>query len=70
LPEGELAHTSNFDDHTLYPTEGRPKWIDFILMRKNGTLRFHRSKIERPECPEGLAYNRLSDHNPILSVLK
>lgn len=68
--ESDIRHTANFSDHELYPTEGRPKWIDYILMRKNGTLRFQRSRIEQPECPENLAYKRLSDHNPILSVLE
>lgn len=68
--DSEIKHTANFDDHGLYVSDGRPKWIDFILLRKNGTLRFHRTRIEQPKCPENLAYNRLSDHNPILSVMK
>ena len=67
--DSKILHTANFSDHSLYPTEGRPKWIDFILMRKNGTLRFHRSRIEQPNCPQDIAFKRLSDHNPIMSVL-
>tara|TARA_B110000285_G_C15027085_1_gene564726 strand:+ start:197 stop:1057 length:861 start_codon:yes stop_codon:yes gene_type:complete len=71
---GENKTTSNFSDQELFPTEGKSKWIDFILLKKwraksKKKVRFKNSKIECPKFMKGGRYSRLSDHNLIHSSL-
>lgn len=72
--EGINKSTSNFNDQELYPTSGKSKWIDFILLKKwrinsNRKVRYKESKIESPRFMKMGKKLRLSDHNPIHSSI-
>tara|TARA_R110002072_G_scaffold271987_1_gene432047 strand:- start:30145 stop:30990 length:846 start_codon:yes stop_codon:yes gene_type:complete len=66
---GILKKTSNFSDQKLYPTTGKAKWIDFILLRKNKNSKLKKSRIEEPKSKIKGRLSRLSDHNPIISTV-
>lgn len=71
---GEIKATANFSDQELYPTKGKSKWIDFILLKKwrsksKKKVRFKKSIIECPKFLKKGRLSRLSDHNPIHSSL-
>lgn len=70
-PEGDIKATSNFTDSDLYPSSGRPKWIDFILTEKNARLKTKKVVIEEPRArySKNKMKKRLSDHNPIISTI-
>tara|TARA_B110000285_G_scaffold34800_1_gene37096 strand:+ start:2277 stop:3137 length:861 start_codon:yes stop_codon:yes gene_type:complete len=72
--KGENKTTSNFSDQELFPTSGKSKWIDFILLKKwhaksKEKVRYKKSKIESPKFLKKGRISRLSDHNPIHSSL-
>ena len=69
LPDGALKHTANFTDHDLMNSEGTPKWIDFILLRRSEWARISDSRIEEPRQIIDDQKERLSDHNPIISTI-
>ncbi len=69
VPEGKIKHTANFTDHELTHAKGLPKWIDFILARRSGNVRIVSSHIEQPMYNTDVGAKRLSDHNPIFSVI-
>ena len=66
---GEVNSTSNFNDQDLFPTSGKAKWIDFILLKINDKVRFKKSHIEEPKSRFRGLLSRLSDHNPIHSSM-
>lgn len=68
-PKGEHAHTSNFNDHKLMPSEGLPQWIDFILTRISPKVNIEESFIEEPRVLKEGKKERISDHNPIHSFI-
>ncbi len=68
-PLGEKQSTANFSDNELYPTSGKSKWIDFILLRKSRKAKLLKSKIEEPKSRIRNRLSRLSDHNPIISTI-
>lgn len=72
--DGDNKSTANFKDQELYPTQGKSKWIDFILLKKwraksKQKVRYKKSKIECPKFLKKGRLSRLSDHNPIHSSL-
>ena len=67
---GENQYTANFDDHELTEVKGKPKWIDFILLRKHRKSKFIRTKVEQPILKSESGARRLSDHNPIHSTIQ
>lgn len=68
-PAGQLRYTANFSDHGLMKSSGLPKWIDFILTRRLGNVKIVDSYIEQPMYQVGEAFERLSDHNPIVGFV-
>lgn len=68
-PLGEKQSTANFSDNELYPTSGKSKWIDFILLRKSRKAKLLKSTIEEPKSRIKNRLSRLSDHNPIISTI-
>ncbi len=62
--------TANFSDHTLTSSSGKPKWIDFIFLRTSNEIRFRRSFLKEPRCLFGQKLDRISDHNPIITVFE
>jgi len=62
--------TANFEDNGLYPAYGDPSWIDFILLRKSKYVSQKRLWIEEPRGKFKRKSKRLSDHNPIISVVE
>ena len=67
-PINQTIGTANFDDHDLTGASGPPKWIDFILLKSKGAVRIKRSHIVEPRCFFGGKFERISDHNPIITV--
>jgi len=67
---GNNQFTANFDDHELTDVQGKPKWIDFILLRKNKKSKFIRTRVEQPFFNFKGRKKRLSDHNPIHSTIE
>lgn len=70
-PMGDVKATSNFSDSDLYPSEGKPQWIDFVLIEKGEQLKTLECYIEEPKAIYGKSEERrrLSDHNPIINVI-
>lgn len=70
-PESDIQATSNFADSDLYPSNGKPKWIDFIFTEKNKGLETSNCVIEEPRARyrKDRKKERLSDHNPIISTV-
>ena len=68
-PEGKHRQTANFDDQDLMKASGKPKWIDFILSRKTSRAKIQTSYIEQPMITINGEDQRLSDHNPIISII-
>lgn len=68
-PAGQLRYTANFSDHRLMKAIGLPKWIDFIMTRRSGNVKIVDSYIEQPMYQVGEAFERLSDHNPIVGFV-
>lgn len=62
--------TANFNDHTLTSASGSPKWIDFIFLRTANGIRFRRSFLKEPRCFFEKRLDRISDHNPIITVFE
>ena len=62
--------TANFKDNGLYPAYGEPSWIDFIFIRKSKHVSQKRLWIEEPRGKNKRKTKRLSDHNPIISVVE
>lgn len=67
-PSNQPVGTANFSDHTLTNASGSPKWIDFILLKSEGLVQFVSSRIEEPRCMYQGRFERISDHNPIITV--
>jgi phospholipase C len=70
-PTGIVKATSNFSDSDLYPTTGKPQWIDFVLIERGQQLKTSDCYIVEPRAFYGksLKKRRLSDHNPIINVI-
>lgn len=68
-PINHPVGTANFSDHNLTSASGSPKWIDFIFLKSKGSVRIKRSHIEEPRCFFRGRFERISDHNPIITVL-
>ena len=70
-PMSDVKATSNFSDSDLYPSEGKPQWIDFVLIEKGHKLKTLECYIEEPKAVYGKSdeRRRLSDHNPIINVI-
>lgn len=66
---GEIKNTANFSDHDLFEAEGNPEWIDFILLTKDSHGSFLRTFIDAPFCLIDGTSSRISDHNPIRSII-
>lgn len=66
---GKNNFTANFNDHDLFEAEGTPEWIDFILLSQNSTGTFFKTYIEEPFCLIDAKLSRISDHNPIRSII-
>jgi endonuclease/exonuclease/phosphatase family metal-dependent hydrolase len=67
---GNNQFTANFDDHELTDVQGKPKWIDFILLCKHKNSKFVRTRVEQPFFKFKGRKRRLSDHNPIHSTIE
>ena len=68
--KSEKFVTANFRDNGLYPAYGDPSWIDFIFIRKSTHVKQKRLWIEEPWGKNKRKSKRLSDHNPIISVVE
>ncbi len=70
-PMGDLKATSNFSDSDLYLSDGKPQWIDYVLIEKGQRLQTIECYIQEPKAIYGKAKERrrLSDHNPIINVI-
>lgn len=68
-PNDSIQCTANFSDQALMPATGSPKWIDFILLRKINRMKIAASRIEQPMFHSKGKRHRLSDHNPIHSII-
>ena len=62
--------TSNFSNNGLYPTTGEPSWIDYILIRRASRVKQKALWIEEPRGKNKRKNKRLSDHNPVLSIVE
>lgn len=69
-PAGKIQSTANFTDHTLTNSSGKSKWIDFIFLHKKNAVKFRSSRIEEPRCNFKKKNQRMSDHNPIITVFQ
>lgn len=70
LPANQDLGTANFSDHTLTDASGPPKWIDFIFLKSRAGIKFRSSRIQEPRCIFNNKRERISDHNPIITVLE
>ena len=70
LEESTIKATANFSDHDLYKGKGKPSWIDFILVRKSPKVKQKSLWIEEPRGKKKRVNKRLSDHNPIVSIVE
>ncbi len=70
LEESTIKATANFSDHDLYKGKGKPSWIDFILVRKSSKVEQKALWIEEPRGKKKRKNKRLSDHNPIVSIVE
>ncbi|MGB0914663.1 MAG: endonuclease/exonuclease/phosphatase family protein [Crocinitomicaceae bacterium] len=61
--------TANFNDHDLFNAEGNPEWIDFILLKNDSQAHFIKTFIEEPRYQIDNKKARVSDHNPIRSII-
>lgn len=62
--------TANFSDNGLYPVKGKPSWIDYILIRRSSKVEQKSLWIEEPRGKKNRKNKRLSDHNPIVSIVE
>tara|TARA_B100000963_G_scaffold186401_1_gene162019 strand:+ start:2290 stop:3024 length:735 start_codon:yes stop_codon:yes gene_type:complete len=62
--------TANYSDQDLYPVEGDPVWIDYVFLKTTTRGKQIRTWIEEPRVSLDGKSIRLSDHNPIFSVLE
>ena len=69
-PEGDECFTSNFDDQELFATDGKPKWIDFVFLRRNRGSKLLSAKIETPRYLSKGKLKRLSDHSAFINWIK
>lgn len=69
-PRGKFRSTANFNDQELFSTSGKPKWIDFIFLHNRKNAEIEETWIEEPRLSAENDHERLSDHNPILSIVK
>lgn len=67
---GDIKSTANFTDHSLTEPSGNSKWIDFILLKNELLVNFKSSHIEEPRCYLKKKNQRISDHNPIITVFQ
>jgi phospholipase C len=63
-PCSKLKASANFNNHRLYPAEGKPKWIDFVLLRSK-KWKHHRTIIISPKKGKKM----ISDHAILLSII-
>ncbi|MDB3905246.1 sphingomyelin phosphodiesterase [Crocinitomicaceae bacterium] len=61
--------TANFQDNTLYPGSGKPVWIDYILIRRAAKVKQKALWVEEPRGKKRRKNKRLSDHNPVVSIV-
>ena len=61
--------TANFKDNSLYPTTGKPSWIDFIMIRRAMRVSQKALWVEEPRGKKRRKNKRLSDHNPVVSIV-
>ena len=70
LKESTIKATANFSDNDLYKGKGKPSWIDFILVRNSSKVQQKSLWIEEPRGKKKRVNKRLSDHNPIVSIVE
>ena len=63
------SETANFQDNNLYPVVGRPIWIDYILIRRAARVKQKSLWVEEPRGKKRRKNQRLSDHNPVVSIV-
>ena len=63
------AATANFKDNNLYPVTGKPVWIDYIMIRRAEKVLQKSLWVEEPRGKNRRKNKRLSDHNPVLSIV-
>ena len=69
--DSKQMRTANFKDQDLYPVYGDPVWIDYVFLKKTTFGQQISTWIAEPRNgnEEGKS-KRLSDHNPIFSILE
>jgi len=68
-PQSKIKETANFTDQDYYPSTGPPSWIDFIFINKK-KIKAIKTKILEPRAWFKKKRKRISDHNPIISIIK
>ena len=68
--KSKRTSTANFKDNGLYPTKGTPSWIDYILVRRASRVSQKSLWIDEPRGKKRRKNKRLSDHNPVLSIVE
>jgi hypothetical protein len=53
----------------LYPVTGKPVWIDYIMIRRAEKVLQKSLWVEEPRSKNRRKNKRLSDHNPVLSIV-
>jgi len=53
----------------LYPVSGKPVWIDYIMIRRSARASQKSLWVEEPRGKNRRKNKRLSDHNPVLSIV-
>ena len=57
--------TANFNDQELFPVNGKPVWIDFILINQHANAKFLNLNTKRPKSHGKF----LSDHSPVYAEI-
>ena len=69
LNKSSRSATANFQDNSLYPVTGNPVWIDYIMIRRAARVSQKSLWVEEPRGKNRRKNKRLSDHNPVLSIV-
>lgn len=69
LNKSSRSATANFKDNNLYPVTGKPVWIDYIMIRRAEKVLQKSLWVEEPRGKNRRKNKRLSDHNPVLSIV-
>ncbi len=64
--KGDVCCSSSLKGNGLFPANKNARWIDFIFLNKNSSLKYAWTQIFHPSYNWGKS-SFLSDHNPVIS---